>query len=136
MNFSLSEFKCPCGGNYCSARIDKPSQSFISGLQLIRSIIGEPIKITSGMRCPSHNTNIPGAAPNSFHVPLDRRPACAADIRTYAGTPADALRLYAIADQVGMRGIGLYGGKKSRIHVDMRPKSMSRARWVDKSWVW
>ena len=101
---------------------------FVSKLQMLRDRIGKPIKITSGIRCKSHNAKIGGAS-KSWHIPRDG--VCyASDIRTDR-SDEEVLRLYAAADSLGFTGIGLY---KGRIHIDMRPTN--RARWVDKSWTW
>jgi len=126
-SFSNFEFECrgKCGFHCRTARM---APEFLAKLQMLRDRIGKPIKITSGIRCKSHNAKIGGAS-KSWHMPRDG--VCyASDIRT-GRSDKEVLRLYAAADSLGFHGIGLY---KGRIHVDMRPTT--RARWVDKSWVW
>jgi hypothetical protein len=127
-NFSDWEFACKgkCNDD-CKAVMMQAA--FMEKLQALRDLIGRSIKITSGIRCSYYNTTIPGAAQHSWHIPRNGI-ACAADIRT-SRSREDVLALYAAADHLGFRGIGLYDG---RIHVDMRPTK--RARWVDKSWDW
>ena len=126
-SFSKWEFECrgKCGFHCRTARM---APEFVSKLQMLRDRIGKPIKITSGIRCKSHNAKIGGAS-KSWHIPRDG--VCyASDIRTDR-SDEEVLRLYAAADSLGFTGIGLY---KGRIHIDMRPTN--RARWVDKSWTW
>ena len=62
-NFSKLEFQCPCS---CGA--DKISPVLIEKLQKVRNIIGNPIVITSGVRCEFYNTSIK-ASMNSSHIP-------------------------------------------------------------------
>lgn len=126
-SFSNFEFECrgKCGFHCRTARM---APEFLAKLQMLRDRIGKPIKVTSGIRCKSHNAKIGGAS-KSWHMPRDG--VCyASDIRT-GRSDEEVLRLYAAADSLGFHGIGLY---KGRIHVDMRPTT--RARWVDKSWSW
>lgn len=127
---SFSDWEFACRGK-CSAvcRALRMSDEFMEKLQALRDIIAKPITVTSGIRCKCYNAKIPGAAKNSWHIPRNGV-ACAADIRT-SRSNEDVLALYAAADQLDFKGIGLYAG---RIHVDTR--STKRVRWVDKSWSW
>ena len=127
-NFSDWEFACTGKCNpACLA--SSMSEEFVEKLQALRDLVGRSIKINSGIRCSYYNATISGAAQHSWHIPRDGI-CCASDIRT-SPTREDVLALYAAADYLGFRGIGLYEG---RIHVDMRPTQ--RVRWVDKSWSW
>ncbi len=63
-NFSRGEFACPCCGD------DRISPRLVDALQRIRDAVGEPLTVTSGVRCPAHNTAV-GGAPSSWHVPRD-----------------------------------------------------------------
>ena len=127
---SFSDWEFACRGK-CSeiCRSLRMSPEFMAKLQELRDKIKKPITVTSGIRCESYNATIPGAAKRSWHIPRNGM-VCAADIRT-TRLNEDVLRLYAAADQIGFKGIGLYAG---RIHVDMRPTQ--RVRWVDRSWSW
>ena len=55
-NFSGSEFACQCG---CGA--DQVTDELAIKLQLLRDLLGKPIKITSGVRCLGHNIHIGGS---------------------------------------------------------------------------
>ena len=60
-NFNKSEFECKCGCEMpedVSLEITKLS----SQLQYIRDFVRQPIKITSGYRCESHNKSIGGVS--------------------------------------------------------------------------
>jgi len=61
-NFSRKEFSCRCG---CGKQdID---ERLVNRLQLVRDIVGIPIKVNSGCRCISHNTKSGGAS-ESYHL--------------------------------------------------------------------
>lgn len=61
-NFQDVEFTCRCGCGYMAINPD-----IVNRLQVIRDIIGLPIKINSGCRCEKHNKEV-GGAPNSYHL--------------------------------------------------------------------
>ena len=73
-NFSRLEVQCPCG---CGA--NKISSILIEKLQKVRNIIGNPIIITSGVRCKFYNASIK-ASMNSSHIPDDHGIGNAVDI--------------------------------------------------------
>lgn len=113
-NFNSSEFECPCGK--CKAK--RISSTLISKLQLLRDRVGEPIYISSGIRCPTYNKKIGGHS-KSPHL-LGK----AADI--YCKN-IDIYRLASKADLIFSR-IGLYPDNHF-IHVDILPASPSKF-WV------
>ena len=126
----MAEFSCRCGSDVCAARTMRPHKDLVDKLQLIRNRLERPLTITSGIRCHSHNHNVGGSA-GSYHLRGE-----AADIVVPDEiTEGMALRLYALADYLGLAGVGLYGGKTPRVHVDVRDAN-KHARWVDKSWSW
>ncbi len=55
-NFSESEFRCH-GKDCCGGRADM-DPDFMAHLQGVRDAFGRPMPITSGYRCPEHNTRI------------------------------------------------------------------------------
>lgn len=61
-NFNREEFKCRCG---CGLMAINPA--IVQRLQVIRDIVGLPIRILSGYRCPKHNKEVEGAA-HSLHM--------------------------------------------------------------------
>ena len=107
-NFHLSEFECKCG---CGSTL--VNGDHVRKLQSYRDTVGKPIRINSGYRCETHNTNV-GGARNSRHCYGD-----ATDITVDGVNPAvvweDADRLF--------DGVGKY---RTFTHVDSRGY---RARW-------
>ena len=65
-NFDLKEFKCGCGGKYCTGYPVYLSINLLKDLQTMRDIYGA-IKITSPLRCASHNKSVGGVA-GSYHT--------------------------------------------------------------------
>lgn len=81
-------------------------------LEELRRIVGRPLRIVSGYRCPQHNRAV-GGAPRSQHV---------------LGRAADIPRGYATERQAaaaGFLGVGMRGPWAT--HVDVRS---TRARWT------
>ena len=64
--FKKSEFKCQCGGKYCSGYPAEMSPKLIDILEELRKYFGKPITITSGLRCKKHNAEVGGVS-NSQH---------------------------------------------------------------------
>lgn len=66
-NFNLTEFKCGCGGKYCTGYPAVLSVQLLKNLQSVRSKYGSTT-ITSGMRCKTHNSKLSGSASTSRHL--------------------------------------------------------------------
>ena len=67
-NFSMSEFVCHCGKcAHSSPHGYLVDHRLLLALQSARDIYGDPIRVTSGRRCNTHNRNI-GGVPNSYHT--------------------------------------------------------------------
>ena len=112
-NFTVYEFQCSCCG------ICQVDSDFISRLQKLRDAVGHILIVTSGYRCPSHNSKINGS-PTSRHM-IGR----AADI-SIAGW--DASKLYTFTKAAldnGFKGVGI---AKDFVHIDTR-ESKSKM-WV------
>lgn len=78
-------------------------------LQVIRDLLGRPIRITSGYRTPEHNKAV-GGEPNSYHLK-----GMAADIVVDGMTPT------AVQNYLGRWSGGL-GSYPNFTHVDIGPK--------------
>jgi uncharacterized protein YcbK (DUF882 family) len=101
-------------------------------IQHLNGAGGVGIKVTSGIRCRSHNQKVKGAAAESWHIPRGEK-CHAADITFWdpkLRTPENILLLYFLADQAGAKGLGIY---VNRIHIDTR-KTLGNARWSHESW--
>lgn len=83
-NFSPEEFKCECGGRWCTGYPTYMKKAELQNLQSIRTHFGKPIKITSGMRCKRYNNSLRGSSAVSGHMN-----GYAADI--YIGGVTDSL---------------------------------------------
>lgn len=118
--FNIDEFICKCG----SCDFTDMSVNLIDMLHRIRSRVGSPIIITSGIRCPDHNRAV-GGATASRHVPKGGM-GHAVDLMCPGFS---APMLYLIHRQYDMMsGTGLYTTNKS-LHIDDRPALME---WVGK----
>lgn len=117
-NFSKSEFKCKCCGK---VHMD---EAFVGMLQEIRDEVGFPIRITSGYRCPKHNSRVSSTGRSGPHTT-----GMAADIAVH-GVQAHAVLRAAL--KVGMSGIGVKqkGPHSSRfLHLDSLTTN-------PRPWVW
>jgi len=117
-HFNRQEFRCKCG---CGA--DYVDIELVEALEELRCLLGAPIYIASGVRCPSYNKYV-GSKPSSLHVA-----GKAADICLFTlvnphllDLLGGVLRVSAFVDG----GVGLYPTKRY-IHVDIRK---GHARWI------
>lgn len=109
-NFTSKEFDCH-GKNCCDeTEIDLQLVEF---LQKIRDHFGKPLHISSGYRCPVHNSKV-GGATGSRHSK-----GMAADIYITGVAPAEIAKY---AESIGIKGIGLYETKSDGffVHIDTR----------------
>jgi uncharacterized protein YcbK (DUF882 family) len=103
---NAAQLLCPCCGTGAA------NTQLLLGLYQIQEIIGRPLSINSGYRCPTHNAQVHGA-PHSQHLT-----GRAADISSPGVSP---LELYLASEQVpafAHGAIGLY--PQDYIHVDTR----------------
>jgi uncharacterized protein YcbK (DUF882 family) len=106
-HFVAAEFRCP----HCHAAVVR--KELVTLLERIRRIVGGPLPIVSGYRCPEHNARVGGAA-NSMHMY-----GAAADLPYGLVTQSTAMRAMAV-------GIGTKGDYA--VHVDVRDGAP--ARWT------
>lgn len=66
-NFELHEFKCECGGRYCTGYPKELSTQLLKNLQSIRNNYGSTT-ITSGLRCKAYNNSLAGSSSTSKHM--------------------------------------------------------------------
>lgn len=67
-NFKPEEFRCECGGKYCTGYPSYMKMVELNNLQKIRTHFGKPVKVTSGMRCKTYNSKCAGSIRNSKHL--------------------------------------------------------------------
>lgn len=111
-NFRRDEFACPCG--QCGRNGAEMDHTLVMTLQRLRDTWGNPLTVTSGLRCPDHNNLIRGA---HYSAHLYGR---AADIQV--GDSREAYRLVYDALQHGhaVTGFGIkqHGGAGRFLHFD------------------
>lgn len=118
-NFDLKEFESG-DGKQPSEQVLKNLVELAKNLEVLRSYLKAPIKITSGYRSKEHNAKIGGAL-NSFHVL-----GMAADIQVKGLKPeevAKAIELLIKEGKIKDGGVGTYS---TWIHYDIRG---TKARW-------
>ena len=90
----------------------------MDALQALRDVIGKPVVVTSGYRCPAHNKTI-GGAPNSLHLS-----GMAADVKVEGVSSFKIAELAEMIPAFENGGIGIY---KRHTHLDIRGRE---ARWA------
>ena len=119
-NFSRHEFACKCGCGEAEV-----SPFLIEQLQKLRDYTGEPVRITSGRRCETHNAAV-GGAKNSQHLL-----GLAADISVAWWPAEDLLRLLKVLVRANALYVGYaYKISKNAVHIDVRqPESLTVVSW-------
>lgn len=117
-NFSRAEFECQCG---CGA--DSISMDLIRRLQEVRDALGQPMRVTSGVRCSTHNTNIGGSFKSS-HVPDSSGTSYAVDIACDNSRYRQKLltAMMPIMDRIGIA--------KTFLHCDVDPNKTAEVIWL------
>lgn len=106
--FTLAEFRCKCADPNCPGKSMKPSYALLRKLVDIRTRFGQPVTISSGIRCEAHNRAV-GGVPTSYH--LSGR---AADISVRGCTAAQVLAYCS-----GLQLHYCYSIDKSYVHIDI-----------------
>lgn len=119
--FSKAETECHCG---CGGNVVNPI--LLKKLDQLREMIGGPLELSCAYRCPKHNAEIPGSAPNSQHVLGNAADVLVPDY----GHCNTAEQLAWYAQEVGFDGIGIYP-ESGFVHVDVRDNgnSPNTYRW-------
>lgn len=119
-NFELWEFE-DRGGSKMPVSVRNNVIALAKELQVLRTHLGKPVKITSGYRSPARNAATPGAAKNSTHITgkgCDFKVA-GMTMRQLYNTIEKLIR----EGKMKQGGLGYY---KDHIHYDIRGY---RARW-------
>ena len=66
-HFSITEFRCHCGGKYCTGYPEYLSAKLLQNMEKVRVKFGVTT-VTSGMRCKKWNSLQTGSASNSRHT--------------------------------------------------------------------
>ena len=67
-NFTANEFKCECGGRYCSGFPTYMKPAELVHIQKIRDHWKRSMIVTCGMRCKGYNRSLNGSIQNSLHL--------------------------------------------------------------------
>ena len=67
-DFRPEEFKCECGGRYCTGYPSYMKRVELANLQSIRNHFKKPMTVTCGLRCKGYNRRLSGSIPNSLHL--------------------------------------------------------------------
>lgn len=114
--FNYSEFDSP-DVQGSGQLMDK---NFLSMLDEIREIVGEPLIINSGFRTPQHNESLPDSKPDSSHLK-----GVAADIAVRNSRMR--FKLLEAIHQVGISRIGI---GKHFIHIDIDKDKHKKVIWT------
>ena len=118
--FTSKEFDCRCEQEYCPARQLIPHSNLIRCLDQLRAVLGRPVVITSGIRCPEWNFR-QGGKPDSAHLS-----GMAADL-SCSGSDRRWQMLKVILEQDLFVRVGV---GDMFIHVDVDPDKPQRVAWV------
>ena len=66
--FDREEFRCTCGGRGCDGFYAEPSPQLVQNAETARIYFGAVADVSSGVRCPLRNAELPGSAANSLHM--------------------------------------------------------------------
>lgn len=67
-SFKPEEFKCECGGRYCTGYPTYMKRVELVHLQTIRDHYKKPMQVTCGLRCKPYNNSLEGSIPSSLHL--------------------------------------------------------------------
>lgn len=107
-------FACPCGS--C---LVKPKLELVILLDAMREKAGRPVRVTSGPRCPAHNTAV-GGREGSAHLTGD-----AVDLNV--GSSHERFALLRAALAVGFERVGI---GKNFLHVDISTRHAPMVCWL------
>lgn len=117
-NFSYDEVRCKCGcGN---ANISK---DLMNKVQLIRTVLGVPLQVNSGVRCKEYNATLTAASEDSEHTPTEDRPGEGIDL---ACTDS---KLRWKMKTLGRILFSRMGGGPGFIHYGVRPTKPQEVEW-------
>lgn len=112
--FKRKEFACRCGCGF-----DVVDAELLQVLEDLRVTVGEPLVVTSGCRCATHNKN-EGGAKNSVHMT-----GKAADVRFQSNSKTLVSALHQILLEKYPDKYGI-ASANSFTHIDVRAK---KSRW-------
>jgi len=118
--FTSDEIGCPCG---CGV-VNLHSMT-VKRLDLLRDMLGYPLRVNSACRCPEHNKEVGGSLTSS-HIATKLISSRAIDI--HCKNDLNRAEIIAAAIRVGFPRIGVYS---SFVHLDDDPNKPA-AVWYGK----
>ena len=110
-NFAYAELRCKCG--QCGSDGTEMAPTFMDQVQLLRTLYGKPLPLSSAYRCRQHPSEARKRTPGAHAL------GCAVDIRCEG---ADALQILRLALTLPFTGVGISQKGAARfIHLDMAP---------------
>jgi uncharacterized protein YcbK (DUF882 family) len=113
-HFTRSEFACRCG---CGA--DGIDERLVASLETMREVLGQPLRVRSGIRCAAHNAAV-GGAPGSAHLR-----GLAADVAV-----ADGRERFLIVDLAVAAGFRRIGVARDFVHLDLARDLPTPTLWM------
>ena len=115
--FSKAELQCKCG---CEAA--PMDATFLIMLDELRATFGKPLLVSSGYRCPAHNSRVSSTGATGPHTS-----GKAVDLRVDRGA---AHQLLKIAMDMNFSGIGINQKGSGRfIHLDILVEGLRPTVW-------
>lgn len=119
-HFTSDEFDCQCNREECThTTID---MALIDALEAFRSLVGKPVAVRSGYRCPAHNAEVGGARDGAHPR------GTAADVIVVGFTAVELKEKAQEVDRFRRGGIGIYKRYPRMVHLDVRLNGP--ARWT------
>ncbi len=111
--FKPAEFACPCCGLYLM------DDRLLGAIDHLRAAYGKPLILESAYRCPKHNKEIPGSAPDSKHMSGE---AVDLKISRLNSFELGFLLQIIFSDyrSLGVSKFSGFGMGKNRLHIDVR----------------
>jgi zinc D-Ala-D-Ala carboxypeptidase len=108
--FKTEEFKCKCG--ICDSTGNEMNPIFISRLNDLREIVGFPLIVSSGYRCPKYN--------NKVSTTGEKGPHTTGKAVDFSVNGENAYHVLRTALEIGFSGVGIKQNGISRfIHLDI-----------------
>lgn len=122
-HFSRDEFRCR--GTDCCGGKNLTDDRLIDALDELRTIVGFPLRISSGYRCPVHNQRVSSTGPAGPHTT-----GLAADIAVDRGNAVTVLTWALDTATFRFTGFGVHQKGAGRfIHLDMLDRP-TKALWT------
>lgn len=116
--FTRQEFTCKCGRPECDALTDV-APALLERLNRVRELVGRPLTITSGLRCPVWNIK-EGGVQDSEHLTGE-----AADVRCAGSVERYELLRHGFAAGFARIGVG-----KTFVHLDVSRVKVAGVIWL------